>query len=76
MLGAVESGLVANLLACLGFRIKLGRSACRSLFSQGLLDEFTCCYALAARKALCFDLAVAFGVDGDFNLLVQAAPPT
>ena len=47
-----------------------------SLFAQRLFEEPTGLHAFSAREALGFNLAVALGVDSDFDSLIQTAPPT
>ena len=60
-------------------RLNVKEFRCRShvgLFAESLFDELAGLDALTAGEALGFDRAVAFGVDGDFNSFIQAAPPT
>ena len=47
-----------------------------ALLAKSLFDKTTGLDALAAGETFCFDVRATFGVDYDFNSLVQAAPPT
>ncbi len=79
----MRSGLLDSLTSagCLLLlcRLHIEELGCRlhgGLFAECLFDELARLNAISASEALGFDYAIALGIDGDLNSLIQAAPPT